>query len=60
MKEKIKDILKNELSYIYCHNCKNNGNDNVCDYCHRKSMSWEISDSCADKIADKILGEYGN
>ena len=53
MKEKIVKILKDEFSYIYCHNCNNNGED--CDDCHRKSMGWKIADKTAEGLADKII-----
>lgn len=54
---KISEILVKELSYIYCHNCKFNDStdDSDCDDCHRKNMSWELSEETAKSIEAKIL-----
>ena len=61
MKEKIINILINELSYCYCDNCEyNNWNkyqDNECDNCHRKYQNWKLSTDTAALLADKILKE---
>ena len=53
MKEKIVEILKNELSSVYCYNCT--GGENRCEDCYRKNMNWALSDDAAQEIADKIL-----
>lgn len=53
MKEKIVEILKNELSRVYCHNCT--ADENRCEDCYRKNMNWALSDDAAQEIADKIL-----
>ena len=53
-KDKIIELLFNCLGYIYCHNCRFEDADD-CDDCHRKSMGWQISKNCCEKIADKIL-----
>lgn len=53
VKEKIVEILKNELSSVYCYNCT--GGENRCEDCYRKNMNWALSDNGANKIADKIL-----
>lgn len=50
----VKEYIKQELSNIYCDTCANNGNDDRCDDCHRKHISWEISDQKAQRMADEI------
>lgn len=55
LKEKIIHILTNSLSYVYCDNCANNIDDDLCKNCHRKYMNWELNADYADTIADKIL-----
>lgn len=59
MKNKIVDLLLDELSYIYCDNCKFNdvkGTEEApCDECHRKNMHWEASDKFCQQIANKII-----
>lgn len=52
-KEEIINIIKESLSYIYCHNCNGNIEDK-CEECHRKYMNWGISDECAEEIAKQI------
>lgn len=52
------DYIENELSSVYCYNCKGNDNDveqDFCDDCHRKYMNWEISDYTANKIAERAF-----
>jgi hypothetical protein len=55
MKEKIIEILKNDLSRIYCHNCGAIGVE--CDDCWRQSghMLWQPSDEMLSDLADKII-----
>ena len=55
MKEKIIDILRDELSSVYCFNCENDLDEDLCGDCHRKYMNWKLSKSSAEEITDKIL-----
>lgn len=55
-KEKIIQILKENFDSVYCNSCKNDYDEDICDYCHRKAMEWSISDEYAERIADKIIG----
>lgn len=56
-KEKIKQVLCDRLSSIYCYNCAYDGEDGTrCEECHRKYMNWELSTEAAEKIANEILG----
>ncbi len=59
MKEKIIEILMNELDYCYCDNCKYNDyetyEDGYCDDCHRKYQNWALSPATAEEIADRII-----
>ena len=58
-KEKIIQILINDLNYCYCDNCKYNDyetyGDKFCDECHRKYSNWALSPITAKEIADKII-----
>jgi len=55
MKDKIADIIYNEFSYVYCYNCRNVECEDICDYCNRKSMGWEVSRATAEDLANKII-----
>ena len=55
MKKKITKLLMDELSSIYCYNCKNDLDEDLCGDCHRKYMNWRLSESAAEEIADKIM-----
>ena len=55
-KEKIIQVLKESFDSVYCNSCKNDYNEDICDYCHRKAIEWSISDEYAEHIADKIIG----
>lgn len=55
MKKKITKLLMDELSSIYCYNCKNDLDEDLCGDCHRKYMNWRLSKSSAEEITDKIL-----
>lgn len=61
-KEKIANIIYNELSYMYCNNCRYRseiGRDEEewhCDDCHRKYNAWGISMAEAERIAEMIGG----
>lgn len=52
------DYIENELSSVYCYNCKGNDNDveqDFCDDCHRKYMNWSISENAKNGIAEKAI-----
>lgn len=51
MKEKIKEILLEKLSYAYCDNC---GTED-CDGCHRKMQNWSLSPATAEELSKEIL-----
>lgn len=60
MIDNIVKILEEELSYIYCYNCKHNDmtiedENDPCEDCHRKYMEWQLSNESAVNIAEKIL-----
>lgn len=48
-KEKADRYLKEQLGYIYCHNCKFNDNR---DDCYRKKMGLEASDELINKAIE--------
>ena len=54
-RKKIIDILMNELSSVYCFNCVDDLDDDLCRDCHRNYMNWRLSESAAEEITDKIL-----
>lgn len=54
-KTAIVDILLSYLSYVYCHNCENDLDDDKCGDCHRKYMNWRLSHGCAEEIANEIV-----
>lgn len=58
-KEKIIQILINDLDYCYCDNCKYSDyetyKDRFCDGCYRKYSNWALSSATAEEIADKII-----
>ena len=56
IKSQIKDILLKNFHSVYCDTCENI-NTSKCDYCHRKAMSWSLSQTEADRIAEDILYE---
>lgn len=61
MKEKIVNILINELCYCYCDNCKyGKFKDRHCDDCHREYQSWKLSTDTAAQIAEQIITEVNN
>lgn len=53
MKEKIIEILLNTLSYAYCDNCGQEGEE--CEWCHRKYQNWKLGRQTAEKMTDKII-----
>lgn len=50
MRIKIKELLLNQFSSVYCDTCSAEG----CDECCRKSMYWAISEDYAECLANKI------
>ena len=58
-KEKIIQILTNDLKYCYCDNCEYSDyeryEDKLCDGCYRKYSNWALSPATAEEIADKII-----
>lgn len=59
MREKIVELLLQELSYAYCYNCKGSDeeidHDRFCDDCHRKYQNWALSKTTAGYLADEII-----
>ena len=51
-REQIKDKLQTELNGIYCQNCARYGHEELCEWCHRKSMGWKPSDQLLEWIMD--------
>ncbi len=60
-KEKIKNILINELCYCYCDNCEYSDwdkyQDDECEGCYRKYQNWKLSSDTAAEIAEQIIKE---
>lgn len=59
-KEKIVEILMDNLYYCYCDNCEFSDEkyeEEHCYDCYRKSMRWSLSTITAEKIADQIIHE---
>lgn len=57
MKEKIINILINELCYCYCNNCEYGNWDkyyNECDDCHRKYQNWKLATQIAEQIIKEV------
>ena len=55
MIDTISRILEEELSYVYCDNCKYGMEDDECEGCHRKYQNWALSEDSAVNIAEKII-----
>lgn len=55
MIDTISRILKDELCYAYCDNCKHELEDDECENCHRKYQNWALGEDAALYIADKIV-----
>lgn len=56
MRDEIAQIIYDYLDWAYCDNCRyDSASPEKCDYCHRKSISWEISKETAEVIADRIM-----
>lgn len=47
-------LLFDELCNVYCYNCENNLNEDLCGDCHRKYMNWRLSRKTADSLAERI------
>jgi hypothetical protein len=65
MDKQISKIIYEELSYIYCDNCRHvyaykNEEIDPCEECHRKYMQWEISESFCNAIAERITASINN
>ena len=37
------DTMYDTFSYAYCDNCRNYGDEDACEECHRKYQNWAIS-----------------
>ena len=59
MKEKIINILINELCYCYCDNCEYSNQDKYgdryCDGC--QYQNWKLSTDTAANLAEQIINE---
>ena len=55
MKEEIIQLILNEYSEAYCHNCDNQEDGAGCDECNRKSIMWSASYESAEELANKII-----
>ena len=54
-KKQIIDILLEEFKYIYCDNCRFQGDEENCENCHRKYISWSLHPSVAEALANRII-----
>lgn len=54
-KEIIAKIIYEYVGCIYCNNCRHKGNEEICQWCNRKAMEWEISEEFSEKVADTII-----
>jgi len=50
----VKEYLVGFLSSVYCDTCANNAHGSACDYCHRKSINWALSEQAAETMAAEI------
>lgn len=58
--DKIAQIIYDNLSYMYCDNCRYNSeieDEYGCEDCHRKYNGWGISMATAKGIAEEIKNE---
>lgn len=54
-REEIAELLCVEFSGAYCWNCRHyDTDDDDCEYCHRKSIYWQLLYESALEIADRI------
>lgn len=54
VKAKLEEFLKTKFDSVYCDTCENVGNEDRCDYCHRRSMNWSISNETVQRIINEI------
>lgn len=66
IKDKIIDLLDNELDGVYCNTCAHKDADSdeygiydfhPCYNCHRKNINWQISFEYVEQLANRILKE---
>lgn len=59
-REELTEFLHGELDNIYCYNCRHQ-NDPLpkddCDFCHRKSMGWQVSDAVIERAVEIAMSE---
>lgn len=56
IKEKIKDLIKEQFKYMECNMCANQYDEDYCyGCCGAKRCYWSPSDSILDSISEKIL-----
>lgn len=58
MKEKISEMLYQNLGAVYCYSCEYGDGDfesDMCEGCHRKYMNWALSRKAADGLAEEIM-----
>ena len=55
MKEKISELLYQQLGGVYCYSCEYQDNEDYCEGCHRKYMNQAISKEAADGLAGAIM-----
>ena len=48
------EMLKVHLSHIYCHNCKHDNDEDICDDCHRKNIKWQPSNNFINEILESL------
>ena len=51
MRDRIIDVLLEELCEVYCYSC----DGEYCENCNRKEIGWGISRRESERIADRIL-----
>lgn len=56
MKEKIAEMLYQNLCAVYCYSCEyENSENDMCEDCHRKYMNWALSREDANGLAEKVM-----
>lgn len=55
MKERISELLYQQLGGVYCDSCEYQDNEERCNGCHRKYMNWAISEEAANGLAEAIM-----
>lgn len=51
---KVKELLFDRLDYIHCGSCRFYDDDTHCEECHRRNMTWKISEDTAESLAEEI------